>query len=62
MYLKEKERKKESEVAQSCLTFCHPIDYKVQRSSVHGIFQVRVFEWVAIFFSKGSFQPRSPTI
>ena len=38
--------KSESEVAQSCLTLSDPMD-----SSVHGIFQARVLEWVAIAFS-----------
>ena len=42
-----------SEVAQSCLTLCDPMDYSLQGSSVHGIFQARVLEWVAISFSKG---------
>ena len=42
------ERKKESEVAQSCPTLCDPMDYSLPGSSVHGIFQERVLEWVAI--------------
>ena len=41
----------ESEVAQSCLTLCDPIDGSLRSSSVHGIFQARVLEWVAIAFS-----------
>ena len=46
---------KESEVvAQSCLTLCDPIDRSLPGSSVHGIFQARVLEWVAISFSRGS--------
>ena len=52
------ERKKESEVAQSCLTLCDPTDCSLPGSSVHGIFQARVLEWVAIFFSRASSQPR----
>ena len=36
----------ESEVAQSCLTLCDPMDYCLPRSSVHGIFQARILEWV----------------
>ena len=40
-----------SEVAQSCPTLCDPIDYSLPGSSVHGIFQARVLEWVAISFS-----------
>ena len=42
-----------SEVTQSCPTLCDPMDYSLQGSSVHGIFQARVLEWVAISFSKG---------
>ena len=45
----------ESEVAQSCLTLCDPMDYSLPGSSVHGIFQARVLEWVAISFSRGSY-------
>ena len=44
-------RKKESEVAQSCLTLCNPMDCSLPGSSIHGIFQARVLEWVAISFS-----------
>ena len=43
--------KSESEVAQSCPTLCNPIDSSPPGSSVHGIFQARVLEWVAISFS-----------
>ena len=42
-------------VAQSCPTLCNPMDYSPPGSSVHGIFQARILEWVAIPFSKGSF-------
>ena len=38
----------ESEVAQSCPTLCDPMDYSLSGSSVHGIFQARVLDWVAI--------------
>ena len=38
----------ESEVAQSCPTLCDPMGCSVPGSSVHGIFQARVLEWVAI--------------
>ena len=38
----------ESEVAQSCPTLCDPMDYSLPGSSIHGIFQARVLEWVAI--------------
>ena len=43
--------KSESEVAQSCLTLRDPTDCSLSGSSVHGIFQARVLEWVAIAFS-----------
>ena len=42
-------------VAQSCLTFCDPMDYSSLGSSIHGILQARILEWIAIPFSKGSF-------
>ena len=45
--------KSESEVAQSCPTLSDPMDCSLPGSSVHGIFQARVLEWVAISFSKG---------
>ena len=38
-----------NEVAQSCPTLCDPIDCSLPGSSIHGIFQARVLEWVAIF-------------
>ena len=40
-----------SEVAQSCLTLTDPMDRSLPGSSVPGIFQARVLEWVAIAFS-----------
>ena len=43
--------KSESEVAQSCLTPSDPMDCTLPGSSIHGIFQTRVLEWVAIAFS-----------
>ena len=36
---------------QSCLTLCDPMDYSLPGSSIRGIFQARVLEWVAIAFS-----------
>ena len=54
-------KESESEVAQSCPTLCDPKDCSLPRSSVHGIFQARVLEWVAISFSRGSSQPRDQT-
>ena len=44
--------KSQSEVAQSCPTLCDPTDCSLLGSSVHGIFQARVLEWVAIAFSQ----------
>ena len=44
----------ESEVAQSCPTLGDPMDCSPPGSSIHGIFQVRVLEWVAISFSRVS--------
>ena len=41
----------ESEVAQSCPTLSDPMDCSLPGSSVHGIFQARILEWVAISFS-----------
>ena len=58
---KQKEKKKESEVAQSCPTLCNPTDCSLPGSSVHGIFQARVLEQVAISFSRRSSQPRDRT-
>ena len=48
-------------VTQSCLTLCDPMDYSPPSSSVHGIVQVRILEWVAIPFSRISFQPSNRT-
>ena len=41
-------------VAQSFLTLCDPMDCSPPGSSVHGILQARILEWVAILFSRGS--------
>ena len=54
-------RESESEVAQSCLILCYPMDCSPPGSSVHGILQARVLEWVAISFSRGSSRPRDWT-
>ena len=54
-------RKEEREVAQSFPTLCDPIDCSLLGFSIHGIFQARVLEWVAIFFSRGSSRPRDQT-
>ena len=44
--------KGQSEVTQSCLTLHDPMDGSLPGSSIHGIFQARVLEWVAIAFSE----------
>ena len=43
--------KSESEIAQSCPTLSDPMDCSLPGSSIHGIFQARVLEWVAVAFS-----------
>ena len=48
-------------VAQSCLTLYNPMDYSPPGSSVRGILQARIVEWVAIPFSRRSSQPRNWT-
>ena len=54
-------RKKESEVTQLCPTLCDPVECSPPASSVHGILQARILEWVAISFSRGSSRPRDRT-
>ena len=50
----------ESEVAPSCRTLCNSMDCSLTgSSSVHGIFQARILEWVAISFSRRSSPPRN---
>ena len=46
---------------QSCLTLCNPVDCSLRSSSVHGILQARILEWVSIPSSRGSSQPRDQT-
>ena len=48
-------------VAQSCPTLCDPVDCSPPGSSVHGISQAKILEWVAISFSRGSSRLRSRT-
>ena len=60
MYMKWSEVKW-SEVAQLCLTLCDPMDCSLPGSSVYGIFQARILEWVAISFSRRSSPPRDWT-
>ena len=45
---------------QSCPTLCDSMDCSLQVSSVHGILQARILEWVAMCSSRGSSQPRNP--
>ena len=52
--------RKEKKV-KPCPTFCDPMDCSLPGSTVHGIFQARVLEWVAISFSRGSSRPRDRT-
>ena len=47
--------------AKSCLTVCGPMGCSLPSSSVHGISQARILEWVAISFSRGSSPPRDRT-
>ena len=44
-----------------CLTLCDPMDCSLAGSSVHKVSQASILEWVAIFFSRGSSQPRDQT-
>ena len=63
---REREREKENVISCRCLLnhlqlFCDTIDSSLPDSSVHGISQARILEWVAIFFSRGSSWPRDRT-
>ena len=52
-------------IAQLCPTLCDPMDYSWPGSSVHGILQARILEWVAIPFSRGidpGIEPGFPTL
>ena len=46
-------------VTQSCQTLYNPMDYSLPSSSISGILQARILEWVAIPFSRESYQPRN---
>ena len=48
-------------VPQSCPTLCDPVNCSPPGSSVHGLLQARISEWVAMHSSRGSSQPRDPT-
>ena len=54
-------RKVNVKVSQSCLTLRDPMDHRPSSSSVHGILQARILEWVAVPFFTGSSQPRDQT-
>ena len=45
----------------SCVQLCHPMDCRPPGSSIHGISQARILEWVAISFFRGSSRPRDWT-
>ena len=44
-----------AKLLQSCLTLCNPLDHSLPGSSVHGILQARILEWVALSFPRGIF-------
>ena len=48
-------------VTQSSSSLYNPMDYNLPCSSVHGIFQARILDWVAISSPRGSSRPRDPT-
>ena len=48
-------------VTQSCPILCNPMDCSPPGSSVHGILQARILEWIVIPFSRGSSQPKDQT-
>ena len=58
MYQLITKRNKQVLVAQSCPTLCDPIDCRPSDSTIHEIFQARILEWVAVSFSRGSYQSR----
>ena len=51
----------DAKLFQFCLTLCNPMDDSLPGSSVPGIFQARILEWVAITSIRGFFQPREWT-
>ena len=48
-------------VAKSCLIHCNPMGCSLPGSSIHGISQTRILQWVAISFTRGSSWPRDQT-
>ena len=61
VYLCFNKEKNCSLVTKSCPTLCDPMDCNLPVSSVHGISQARILEQIAIFFSRGSSQPKDQT-
>ena len=55
------EKFKKVKVAQLCPTLCNPMDCSPPGSTVHGILQPRILEWIAILFSRRSSQPGERT-
>ena len=53
-FLIDYESESEIEVAQSSLNLCDPVDCSPPGSSVNGILEAKILEWVAISFSRGS--------
>ena len=51
----------EVKVAQLCPALCDPMDCSLLGSSLHGILQTRILEWVAVSFFRGSSQPKGQT-
>ena len=49
-------------IAQPCPTLCNPMDCSLPGSSVHGIFQARILERIAISYSRESSQPKDQTL
>ena len=47
-----------AKLLQLCMILCDPMDCSPPRSSVHGILQARMLEWIAVSFSMESSQPR----
>ena len=56
--LSDVKKKKKSEVPQSCPTLCDPVDCNLPGSSIRGILQARILEWVAISFSRAFSRPK----
>ena len=54
-------KQSESEVAQPCPTLYNSMDGSLPGSAIHGIFQARILEWLAMPFCRESSQPRDQT-